>query len=109
MRASPLCSSESPIGNGMTNPVIDNPARSRYELALDAGVAFVDYQQVGNLRVLTHSEVPPASRGRGIGAELVGGALQLAREQGMRVKPRCSYVVQFIERNPQYQDLLQQP
>jgi predicted GNAT family acetyltransferase len=109
MRASPLCSSESPIGDGMTNPVIDNPARSRYELALDGGVAFVDYRQAGNVRELTHSEVPPALRGRGIGAELVAGALQLAREQGLRVKPRCSYVAQFIERNPQFQDVLQQP
>jgi len=93
----------------MTNTVIDNPARSRYELALEGGVAFVDYQQAGNLRVLTHSEVPPASRGRGIGAKLVAGALQLAREQGVRVRPRCSYVVQFMERNPQFQDLLQLP
>jgi uncharacterized protein len=93
----------------MTNPVIDNPARSRYELALDGGVAFVDYQQAGNVRVLTHSEVPPASRGRGIGGQMVAGALQLAREQGVRVNPRCSYVARFIERNPQYHDLLQQP
>jgi predicted GNAT family acetyltransferase len=93
----------------MTNPVIDNAARSRYELALEGGVAFVDYQEIGKLRVLTHSEVPPALRGRGIGAELVAGALQLASEQGVRVQARCSYVARFIERNPQYQDLLQQP
>jgi predicted GNAT family acetyltransferase len=93
----------------MTNPVIDNAARSRYELPLDGGVAFVNYQQAGNVRMLTHSEVPAALRGRGIGAELVAGALQLAREQGVRVKPRCSYVVRFMERNPQYQDLLPQP
>ena len=109
MRASPPCSSESPIRDGMTNPVIDNAVRSRYELALDGGVAFLDYQRAGNVRVLTHSEVPQALRGRGIGGELVAGALQLVREQGMRVKPRCSYVVRFIERNPQFQDLLQQP
>jgi len=31
------------------------------------------------------------------------------REQGVRIKARCSYVAQFIERNPQFQDLLQQP
>jgi predicted GNAT family acetyltransferase len=93
----------------MTNPVTDNSERSRYELALDGGVAFVDYLLVGNVRVLTHSEVPPAMRGRGIGARLVAGTLQLAREQGVSVEPRCSYVAQFIERNPQYHDLLQQP
>jgi predicted GNAT family acetyltransferase len=106
MRASRRCSSESQTGECMPGPVTDNPARSRYELLLDGGVAFVDYQIMGNLRVLTHSEVPPALRGRGIGAELVAGVLQLAREQGVRIKPRCSFVVQFMQRNPQYQDLL---
>ena len=106
MRALRRCSSESQTGDRMIGPVTDNPARSRYELLLDGGVAFVDYQIMGNLRVLTHSEVPPALRGRGIGAELVAGVLQLAREQGVRVKPRCSFVVQFMQRNPQYQDLL---
>ncbi|HEX2790486.1 MAG TPA: GNAT family N-acetyltransferase [Steroidobacteraceae bacterium] len=93
----------------MTSPVTDNPARSRYELVLDGGIAFIDYHRIGNLRVLTHSEVPPALRGRGIGAQLTAGALQLAREQGERVEARCSYVAQFIARNPQYQDLLRQP
>jgi predicted GNAT family acetyltransferase len=34
---------------------------------------------------------------------------ELAREQGLRITARCSFVAQFIERNPQYQDLLQQP
>ena len=90
----------------MIGAVTDNSARSRYELLLDGGVAFVDYQITGNVRVLTHSEVPLALRGRGIGAELVAGVLQLAREQGVRIKPRCSFVVQFMQRNPQYQDLL---
>ncbi len=93
----------------MTNPVVDNPARNRYELVLEGGVAFVNYLVAGKLRVLTHSEVPPALRGHGIGAALVAGALQLARAQGLSVKARYSFVAQFIERNPQYQDLLQQP
>lgn len=92
----------------MTNAVTDNAARSRYELLLEGGVAFVDYQALGNVRALTHSEVPPAMRGRGVGARLVAGALQLARAQGVRITARCSFVAQFIQRNPQYQDLLQQ-
>lgn len=93
----------------MINPVVDNPARSRYELVLEGDVAFVDYLVVGKVRVLTHSEVPPALRGHGVAAELVAGALQLVREQGLSVEPRCSYVMQFIERNAQYHDLLRQP
>lgn len=93
----------------MTNAVRDNPPRSRYELALEGSIAFIDYHRVGKLRVLAHTEVPPALRGRGVGAQLTAGALQLVREQGDSVEARCSYVAQFIARNSQYQDLLAKP
>jgi predicted GNAT family acetyltransferase len=92
----------------MSDVVTDNPARSRYELALEGGIAFIDYQRIGGLFVLTHAEVPPALRGRGIGGRLTAGALELVRAQGGRVEARCPYVAQFIAGNAQYQDLLAQ-
>ena len=90
----------------MSNCVTDNPARSRYELGLEGGIAFINYRRIGKLRVLTHSEVPLALRRRGIAAELTAGALELVRGQGESVEARCSYVADFIARNVQYQDLL---
>jgi uncharacterized protein len=93
----------------MSGGVTDNVARSRFELALESGIAFIDYRRVGALWVLTHAEVPPARRGRGIGARLTAGALELVRAQGGRVQARCPYVAQFIASNTQYQDLLAQP
>jgi uncharacterized protein len=93
----------------MTNAVTDNPARSRYELALEGSVAFIDYQRVGQLRVLRHAEVPPALRARGVAATLTAGALDLVRQQGETVEARCAYVAEFIARNAQYQDLLAKP
>jgi uncharacterized protein len=93
----------------MSNVVTDQPQRSRYELAIEGEVAFIDYQRAGKLRVLTHAEVPAGLRGRGIAAELTAGALELVRAQGERVEARCPYVAQFIARNPQFQDLLAQP
>jgi uncharacterized protein len=86
--------------------VSDNTARSRFELALADGVAFIDYQRDGKHYLLLHAEVPPALRGRGIAAELTAAALQLVRAQGGSVEARCSYVAQFIAQNAQYQDLL---
>jgi hypothetical protein len=93
----------------MTDAVGDNPERSRYELAVKGSIAFINYHRVGKLRVLTHTEVPATLRGRGVGAQLTAGALQLVREQGERIEVRCSYVAQFIARNPQFQDLLAPP
>ena len=93
----------------MTNAVTDNPARSRYELAIEGSIAFIDYQRVGKLCVLRHAEVPPALRARGVAAVLTAGALDLVRRQGETVEARCSYVADFIARNVQYQDLLAKP
>ncbi len=90
----------------MVNEVKDNAARSRYEMEVGGHTAFIDYYQDGAVRVLTHAEVPPELRGGGVAAKLTAGALALVRERGERILPRCSYVVQFIERNPQYQDLV---
>jgi hypothetical protein len=86
--------------------VTDNVERQRFELASDGAVAFLAYQRVGALWLLTHAEVPAALRGRGLAAQLTAGALELVRARGERVQAQCSYVADFIARNPQYQDLL---
>lgn len=90
----------------MADEVKDNVARSRYELEVDGHTAFIDYCQDGAVRVLTHTEVPAALRGAGIAGRLAAGALAMVRERGEMIVPRCSYLVQFLERNPQYQDLV---
>jgi predicted GNAT family acetyltransferase len=90
----------------MADKVLDNTAQSRYEMPLPAGTAFIDYTVAGNVRTLTHAEVPLTLRGAGIAARLTGGALDLVRTQGIKVIPRCPYVVNFMNAHPQYQDLL---
>jgi len=89
--------------------VIDQPARRRYELALEGGTAFIDYQRSGRRVLLLYAEVPPALRGQGIGARLTAGALELVRARGECVEARCPYVARFIARNAQYHDLLAPP
>jgi hypothetical protein len=90
----------------MTEVVTDNAARSRFELALGADTAFVNYRRAGTVLVLTHAEVPAELEGRGVGSRLVGGALDLVRARGERGVPQCPFVVRFIERHPAYRDLL---
>jgi uncharacterized protein len=54
----------------------------------------------------THTEVEPRLRGRGIGATLVGRALDQVRANGGRVLPLCSFVVDYVARHPEYRDLV---
>ena len=56
-----------------------------------------------------HTEVPKRLEGRGIGSQLVAGALDIARAQGLTVVPRCSFVKAYIKRHPAYADLLAGP
>ncbi len=51
--------------------VVENPAQSRFEAQLDGYLAVADYRLEGDSMIFTHTEVPPAFRGRGIAEKLV--------------------------------------
>lgn len=85
----------------------DNVAASRFELPVDGHVAFVTYRKGGDGVIsLNHAEVPRVLEGRGIGSRLVEATLDRVRSDGLKVVPRCSFVRAFIERHPEYADLL---
>jgi len=55
---------------------------------------------------LIHSEVPPALRGTGIASELAKSALDWARENNVQVDVICPSVREYIQKHPEYNDLL---
>lgn len=63
----------------------DNEARSRYEFDLGGHTAYIDYEKDNGTIVLTHTFVPEAYEGRGVGAQLVAAALTDIRRQGLKV------------------------
>ena len=83
-----------------------NAAASRYEAVVDGHLAVAEYQLDGDRMTFTHTFVPPELRGRGIAEKLVRPALEWARTEKRRVVPACSYVAVFIERHPEFRDLL---
>ena len=44
--------------------------------------------------------------GRGVAGDLVKAALDYARAQGLRVVPACSYSAAYVQRHPEYADLV---
>src|SRR6185312_12892929 len=85
--------------------VVDNPARSRFELALEGGTAFATYRRAGDVLIIPHTEVPPELEGHGYGSALVKGVLELARAQGLKVRPACPFVTDYMRRHPEYEDV----
>ena len=88
-------------------PVTHNTGLQRFEVHADGLTAFLSYSREGSAVVMDHTYVPAEFRGRGVGATLVRAALDEARHQGWSVVPRCSFVAAFIERNPEFEDLVE--
>lgn len=88
--------------------VWDNPATARYEARVgDELAGLAAYRLVaGSTMVITHTEVLPAYEGLGIGSALVAHALEDARSRGLQVRPLCSFVRSYVDRHPEYQDLM---
>jgi uncharacterized protein len=79
----------------------------RYELVLDGEVvSYADFRDDGDSVVFPHTVTEPQHQGRGLAATVVRAALDDMRAAGKTVVPRCWFVAQFIDENPDYRDLL---
>ena len=90
----------------MASNVRDNTERDRFELDADGHIAFSKYKRADGVLTILHTEVPKALEGRGIGSELIRGILDIARGQGLKVIAVCPFAKAYIERHPEYADLL---
>lgn len=87
--------------------VSDNAERHRFEIDVDGELGgFAAYRIRDGRVVLTHTEVDPRHRGRGVGAELARRSLDLLRERGDRVVPSCPFIAKYIVEHPEYDDLV---
>ncbi|MFT4096866.1 MAG: GNAT family N-acetyltransferase [Rhodoblastus sp.] len=82
--------------------VIDNKAESRFELTVDGSMAVAEYRIVGDTIHFTHTETPYALQGRGVASQVIRGALTSAKERGLKIVPRCSFVADYIAKHPEF-------
>ena len=87
--------------------VVDVPEASRYELRL-AGhlVGLAAYRRREGRIAFTHTEVDESCAGRGFGSRLAAAALEDARRQGLSVVPLCPFIAHYIDRHPEYEQLV---
>jgi predicted GNAT family acetyltransferase len=91
----------------MALEVIDNPARSRYELRDDGHlVGFTEYDERDGVLVFPHTVITEPRRRAGYGTALVQGALDDVRAKGRRIIAQCPFVARFVADHAEYADLL---
>jgi predicted GNAT family acetyltransferase len=85
-------------------------AEGRYEIVVDGVVAgFTEVREGDGALDLPHTVVEDAYEGQGLAGRLVREALDDIRAQGRLVHPFCPYVKGWIQKHPEYADLVDDP
>ncbi len=92
--------------NAIPAEVLNNEAENRFELHVGEQMAVLSYQRTPHEIALTHAETPRELQGRGLASKVVRAALEFAREQGLKVVPRCPFVAWYIGQHQEYADLV---
>jgi hypothetical protein len=90
----------------MDGEVRNSEDAHQYELEVEGRVALAAYRLRDGRITFTHTEVPDALEGRGIGSRLIEAALDDARAKGLKVIPACRFVKHYMDKHPETQDLL---
>ena len=79
----------------------------RFVAVVDGHEAVVQYGRPDAQTLdLFRTYTPEALRGRGLAGRVVEAALEHAQAQGLKVVPTCPYVARFVEKHPEYRDLV---
>ena len=76
--------------------------RKRFELHIGDQIAFIDYiiNKQGVI-YLTHTEVPVALEGQGVGSAIVSKVLEHIRSEELKMAPLCPFVAVYLKRHPE--------
>lgn len=91
---------------GRRKPAPQLITNGRFEIERNGEIAWLEYNLTGNVLQLIHSEVPPELRGHGVASELAHSALEFARAKQLKVDVICPSVSAYLEKHPEYADLL---
>jgi predicted GNAT family acetyltransferase len=91
----------------MSVTVHDHLTEFRYEARLGSTLAgTTGYELTDSKIIFTHTVVAEGFEGQGVGGALARFALDDARSRGLRVRPDCPFIRRWIERHPEYADLV---
>lgn len=90
----------------MSQVLFFEPDSSQFRVHLEGDYyAVVKFEVVNGVYVITSTKVPEELRGKGYGKVMMEAVLPELEKMEVKVKPVCSYVVHYLERNPQWAHL----
>ncbi|SDQ65304.1 GNAT family N-acetyltransferase [Flagellimonas zhangzhouensis] len=89
-----------------TYKLINQVEGKQFQFNLEDGIAKIEYILAQERIYLTHTEVPTAYEGKGIGSCLIKQTLEYIKEQDLTLVPLCPFVAMYIKRHPEWKALV---
>lgn len=87
--------------------LIINEEKKCFELPVADHTAFIEFNLNNeNVLFLTHTEVPKALEGKGVGSAIVEKTLNYIQEQNYRLAPICPFIAKYLIRHPEWKSIL---
>ena len=87
--------------------LINNEESKQYEFHIGKYIPKIDYTiSQNNLIYLTHTEVPVALEGQGIGSQLLSKVFADIEKKGLQVVPLCSFITGYIKKHPEWSHIV---
>ena len=80
--------------------VSHDPSGRKFTTEVDGNRAQLDYTVKGGVMTITHTRVPQAIESRGIAAQLMSAAVQVAHLEHWSIDPVCSYAAAYLKKHP---------
>ena len=87
-------------------PLRHNQEDQAFEMNINGNIAFIGYEEKGDTIILTHTEVPEALEGKGIGSILVNKTLNYIEAEGRKIIAQYPFVASYIKRHPEWERIL---
>ncbi len=86
--------------------ITDNPSEKQFESNIQNELAKIEYIISKDKIYLTHTEVPPALGGKGIGSALMKGVFEIIEKRNLKLVPLCPFVLSYLNRHQEWNKLL---
>lgn len=83
-----------------SSSVVDNRAKSQFELVVDGQTAVLMYERTPASLVLKHTEVPASLRGHHLADALAKAAIDAAHAERLQVVVLCPFVRAYMRKHP---------
>ena len=79
---------------------------ARYEMDEEGLTSWADYRRSGERLYIDYVYAPPELRGTGASGRLMKALAADARDKGLRITPICGYAAAWLQRSPEFRDLV---